>query len=179
LSRNVRSIKFSPSGAGTDDYYSAELVVDDLAVSYRFKIWRKAPKAVSVLVKENSKLLQLWKVGGTLDVKYYSMQSACPPEWQRTAVRCMTWNDQGRLKGHYLVGLEIIENGEGEGCFHSPFELTLALKIGEHLKVTTLLDPSIKSSPVAGFLPFRSFLLLTQNFPKPLIKTSSPFSRFF
>jgi hypothetical protein len=52
-----------------------------------------------------------------------------------------------------------------------------SLRIGEHLKVTTLLDPSIKSSPVAGFLPFRALFCLMQNFPKPLISTSSPLSR--
>jgi hypothetical protein len=98
------------SGVGTADYYSAEFAVDGLTVSYRFKIWKQASKAVSVLVKENSDLLQLLKVGDTLKVKYYSIQSAYPSEWQRTSVRHITWNNQGRLKGHYLVGLEMIEN---------------------------------------------------------------------
>lgn len=97
-------------GVGTDDYYSAEFVVDGLEVSYQFKIWEKAPRAVSVLVKENSDILQQLKVGDTLDVKYYSMTSAYPSEWQRTAVRHITLNDEGRLKGHYLVGLEILGN---------------------------------------------------------------------
>jgi hypothetical protein len=101
---------FDGSGTGTDDYYSAEFVVDGLDVSYQFKIWEKAPKAVSVLVKETSNILQLLKVGDTLNVKYYSMRSAYPSESQRTAVRYITLNDQGRLRGHYLVGLEIIEN---------------------------------------------------------------------
>jgi hypothetical protein len=72
--------KISCSGVGTDDYYSAEFVVDGLEVSYQFKIWEKAPKAVSVLVKGNSDLLQLLKVGDTLNVKYYSITSAYPSE---------------------------------------------------------------------------------------------------
>jgi len=101
---------FNCSGVGTDDYYSAEFEVDGLDVSYQFKIWEKAPKAMSVLVKENSSILQLLKVGALLKVKYYSNKSAYPSEWQKTAVRHITWNDQGRLRGHYLVGLEIIEN---------------------------------------------------------------------
>lgn len=71
--------KSSCSGVGTDDYYSAEFAVDGLEVSYQFKIWGKAPRAVSVLVKENSNILQLLKVGDTLNVKYYSMTSAYPP----------------------------------------------------------------------------------------------------
>jgi len=72
--------KISWTGVGTDDYYSAEFVVDDLKVSYQFKIWEKAPKAVSVLVKGNLDLLQLLKVGDTLNVKYYSITSAYPSE---------------------------------------------------------------------------------------------------
>ena len=104
--------KSNCSGMGTDDYYSAEFVLDGLEVPYQFKVWEKAPRAVSVLVKENSDILQQLKVGDTLNVKYYSMTSAYPCEWQRTAVRHITLNDRGRLKGHYLVGLEIIEDAK-------------------------------------------------------------------
>lgn len=57
-----------------------------------------------------------------------------------------------------------------------PFPFSLCLSGREHLKVTTLLASSIISSPVEGFLPLRSFLSFTQNFPKPLIRTSSPFA---
>jgi hypothetical protein len=58
--------------------------------------------------RENSGILQLLKVGDRLDVKYYSSRSAYASEWQKTAVRHITWKDQGRLSGHYLVGLEMI-----------------------------------------------------------------------
>jgi len=97
------------SGAGANDYYSAEFVLDGLDLSYQFKIWEKQPKAVSVLVKENSDIMQVLKVGDTLKVKYYSIKSAYPSDCQKTAIRHITRNDQGRLKGHYLVGLEILE----------------------------------------------------------------------
>ena len=92
----------------TDDYYSAEFVLDGLDFSYQFRIWEKAPKAVSVLVKENSDILHLLKVGDTLNVKYYSIKSAYPFDCQKTAISHITRNDRGRLKGHYVVGLEIL-----------------------------------------------------------------------
>jgi hypothetical protein len=57
--------------------------------------------------------------------------------------------------------------------------LTLSLNFPEQLNVTTFLASSIKSSPVAGFLPFRSFFSLTQNLPKLEIRTSSPDARVF
>lgn len=58
----------------------------------------------------------------------------------------------------------------------SPFPFSFCFNGREHLKVTTLLASSIISSPVNGFLPLRSFLPFTQNFPKPLIRMSSPFA---
>ena len=66
---------------------------------------------------------------------------------------------------------------EAELAVPYPRPFIFCLKTPEHLKVTTLLDPSIKSSPVCGFLPLRSLLSFTQNFPNPLINTSSPFAR--
>ena len=56
--------------------------------------------------------------------------------------------------------------------FHFPF--TLSRNWPEHLNVTTHLGFNIRSSPVAGFRPFRSFLSFTQNLPKPETKRSSP-----
>ena len=55
--------------------------------------------------------------------------------------------------------------------------LILSLNCPEHLNVTTRLGASIILSPVAGFLPRLSRFSLTQNFPKPLIRTSSPDTR--
>jgi hypothetical protein len=59
--------------------------------------------------------------------------------------------------------------------YRSPF--TLSRNIPEHLKVTTFLGFIIIFSPVAGFRPLRSRLSLTQNFPNPEIRTSSPDAR--
>ena len=58
-----------------------------------------------------------------------------------------------------------------------PPVLILSFKTEETLKVTTFLSCNMRSSPVAGFLPLRLFLLFTQNFPNPEISTSSPLSR--
>jgi hypothetical protein len=58
------------------------------------------------------------------------------------------------------------------GRENQPF--TLSLNLPEHLNVTTFLGSSIKSSPVAGFLPFRSHFSFKQNLPKLEIRTSSP-----
>ena len=68
-----------------------------------------APESINVLVNKDSSVLPLLKVGDTLDSKYYSSDSAYPSKNMRTVIRHITKNTNGRLKGHYLVGLKIIE----------------------------------------------------------------------
>jgi len=91
------------------EFYSAEFSIDGLDVPYQFKIWNFASASMCVLVKENSELLPRLRVGDTLLVKYYSNDSSHLCDCQKTAIRHITKSDQGRLKGHYLVGLEILE----------------------------------------------------------------------
>jgi hypothetical protein len=91
-----------------DEYYSAEFSVNGVDVRYQFKIWNIKSMPMCVLIKENSNLLPQLKVGTTLSVKYYATDSSNPPECLQTAIRNITRNDEGRFKGHYLVGLEIL-----------------------------------------------------------------------
>ncbi len=59
------------------------------------------------------------------------------------------------------------------------FPFIFFLRADEHLKATTLRDPNILWSPVAGLRPLRSRLSFTQNLPNPLIRTFSPLSSLF
>ena len=91
-----------------DHYYSAEFLVEGVEVLYQFKVWDAVSSSLNVLVNERSQILPRLKVGDTLDVKYYSNDSKYPSSYQKTAIRHITKNDEGRLKGHFLVGLEIL-----------------------------------------------------------------------
>jgi hypothetical protein len=93
-----------------DRYCSAEFLVEGLAAVYHFRIWDMAAPSLSVLVNEKSGILTRLKVGDTLNVKYYSNDWVYPPDFKWTAIRHITRNDQGRLKGNFLVGLEILES---------------------------------------------------------------------
>lgn len=88
-------------------YHSAEFIFEGRELHYQFRIWDTASSSMCVLVKENSEVLPLLRVGDTLKVKYYSSNSQCPSETLKTIIRHVTRNDQGRFKGHYLIGLEI------------------------------------------------------------------------
>jgi hypothetical protein len=47
-----------------------------------------------------------------LRMKYYSSNSGCHAEYLNTQIKDITKNDQGRFKGHCLVGLQILEDQE-------------------------------------------------------------------
>ncbi len=102
--------KFSEPKKRVDEYYSVEFAIEGLESAYQFKIWNKTSTRMSILVKENSDVLPQLKVGDTLNMRYYSDNLIHPSQCLETAIRRITRNDQGRLKGHYLVGLELLQN---------------------------------------------------------------------
>ena len=112
--RRLMEIKTVPEGTRqgkrpSRQYCSAEFLIDGLELPYQFRIQDISAPCLYVLVKENSDIAPRLKVGETLNVKYYSPSSSPTKGYQKTAVRHITKNDRGRLKGHYLVGLEILE----------------------------------------------------------------------
>ena len=98
---------------GESRYYSVEFSVNGGA-SYQFKIWEMPSMSMCVLVREDSAILPQLEVGHTLKMKYYSYDDICPTEYLATEIRHITKTEEGRFKGHYLVGLELLENNGKE-----------------------------------------------------------------
>ena len=97
-----------------DQYYSLKISIDGLDTAYQFKVWNKATKSMGFLVEEGSDILPGLKIGDTLNMKYYSTDLTYHSEYLETLVRHITKVDQGRVRGHYLVGLEISKSQEQE-----------------------------------------------------------------
>ncbi|MBN2059933.1 MAG: hypothetical protein JW882_05895 [Deltaproteobacteria bacterium] len=95
-------------GKELNKYHSVEFYIDGIDFPYQFRIWNTAFESISVLIKDDSGLLKLIKEGDILEMKYYSHESVYPSEKIPTVVRHVTRENQGRLKGYYLVGLEIL-----------------------------------------------------------------------
>jgi len=93
----------------TAKFYSAEVKIEGLNFAYQFKIWNIPSKPICFMIREDSEILQCLKAGDSLDVKYYSSNPVYSSEYHKTVIREITKEDQGRFKGHYLVGLEISE----------------------------------------------------------------------
>ena len=100
-----------------DRYHSVEFSINGTHCLYQFKIWYLGPESMCVLVKESSELLDRLREGDILRMKYYTMDSICPTKDLETRIARITKEDDGRFKGHNLVGLEILESG-GEKTTH-------------------------------------------------------------
>lgn len=76
--------------------------------SLQLKVWHKSTTYLSLLVEEDPSSLIESMEGETLILKYHSCDSSLPSERLRTTVRKIKRIEGGKLKGHYLVDLEIL-----------------------------------------------------------------------
>lgn len=93
-----------------EEFYSVEIPLDGLEFLHQFKIWNIDPETLFVVVKEESEILPCLRVGDTIRMKYYIMNPASPPKYLPTKIKHITKEDQGRFKGHVVIGLDILED---------------------------------------------------------------------
>lgn len=102
------------------DYYSVEFSVNGPKLLYQSKLWSSSTQAMFALVKENSDILNWIQAGDVLVMKYYSEDEVCPVKTFNTKIQYITRDENGRFKGHYLIGLTIMTD-EMEQCeVHHP-----------------------------------------------------------
>lgn len=89
--------------------YNVEISSGGFKVADKFRIWDKTKTSLSFLVNKHLDILPRLKVGDTLHMTYYPTDSFYPRVYLESAIRHITKYDQGQLKGHYLVGLKILE----------------------------------------------------------------------
>ena len=94
-----------------DKYYSVQFSVKDLGYYYQFKIWDVSSKGMCILIGEDSTVMGYLKVGDVINMQYYLSDSVGTTEEFKTEINHITKNDEGRFKGHYLVGLSILNSG--------------------------------------------------------------------
>lgn len=76
----------------------------------RFKVWHRSPTYLCLLAGENPSMLLEFREGKMLTVAYHDSGSDLPSEQLRTAVRKIKRKERGKLRGQYLVDLEILKS---------------------------------------------------------------------
>ena len=106
-SNNIPERRSETRGTETR-YYSVQFTTQGLDTFYQFKLWNISPKGLCILVKEESEVLRHIEVGDTIEMTYYLADSGGASEILKTQIKHITKNEDGRFKGHYLVGLSIL-----------------------------------------------------------------------
>jgi len=100
-----------------DQFYSVEFAMRYPKLLYQFKIWISSSKAMFILVKENSDLMAQLKKGEIFKTKYYTTDAQSPTVDLETQIKEITKDSDGRFKGHYRVGLDIL-TAQPQGLAH-------------------------------------------------------------
>jgi len=105
--------KRSESRKIVDDYYSVEFTVNRELPVHQFRVRDMSPWGLGILINETSAALRRLNVGDVLEMKYNRATPKGSAEHLRTEIRHITRLDQGPYKGHYLVGILILDRSGG------------------------------------------------------------------
>jgi hypothetical protein len=94
--------------ASATQYYSVEFSVEGSYFAYQFKLRNVRESSMGVLVREDSEIMGLLKVGAIIKMKYYPEDSFLPPELLDTEIRYIAEETEGRFAGYYMVGLSLL-----------------------------------------------------------------------
>ena len=92
-----------------EKYHSVEIAPEGLNSLYQFKVWDISQKGMCILVKEDSAVIAHIHVDDVVRMKYYQEDDLQSTVVLKTKIRHITKDEEGRFKGHYLVGLSILE----------------------------------------------------------------------
>ena len=76
---------------------------------YQFRVQDVSPTGAGILIKEDSKFLSLIEVGQIVESDFISPDGTDPNGNYRAEIRHITKPNKEKNKGHYLVGLSILE----------------------------------------------------------------------
>jgi len=89
-------------------YYSVQFTAEGLDAFYQFKLWNISPKGMCILVKDGSEVLNHLNVGQAIEMTYFIEDGQGASECLKTEIKHITKNEDGRFRGHFLIGLSII-----------------------------------------------------------------------
>ena len=90
-------------------YTSVEFHIQNMGAVYQSKIWEVPLKGPFFLVKEESSVLEHLRTGDEIKARYTQANRRKPGNYIKTKIRYILQEKTGRFKGHYLVGLALME----------------------------------------------------------------------
>jgi len=97
------------AGRALEEYYSIEIPVHELHTVYQFRIWEIEYMSLAILIRDCSEILNWIKAGDRLKMRFYSHNPGKPCEDLYSELIYIEKQRHGRLRGHYLAGIEVME----------------------------------------------------------------------
>ncbi len=91
-------------------YASVEFHLPNMGAVYQSKIWEIPLKGLFFLVKEGSSVLAHLRTGDEIKARYTPVNRRKPGDYIKTRIRYIVQEQTGRFRGHYLVGLSMMED---------------------------------------------------------------------
>jgi hypothetical protein len=110
FTRKSRDKMSGPTENG--EFESVEVTFEGIECSHQFRIWIGEPCSMFVLVKHSSEIRDRFKVGEVMKMKYYTNDSDCRTKMMNTKIQQIIKEEQGRFRGHYVVGLALAESAQ-------------------------------------------------------------------
>ena len=93
-----------------NNYHCVEIRPIKALPIYQFKLYpHLSLNGAYVLIKDNSEILKHIKSGEEVDMAYYPKKAHAPVEHFKTQILDITKKEQGPIKGHFQVGLSIVD----------------------------------------------------------------------
>lgn len=88
-------------------FHGAEIKLTGVPL-YQFKLKDISDNGASILIKENSAMINHLEVGQHLQIKFHANSHPDLDGYFESKIAHITKNEEGRYKGHYLVGVQIL-----------------------------------------------------------------------
>ena len=92
-----------------DLYYSVQFALSASGPIFQFKLRDITSHGLCILVRKDSVVLEKVRVSDTINMEFSPPQGTGRPKKLKTQIKHITDQEQNGLKGHFLVGLSILE----------------------------------------------------------------------
>jgi len=90
-------------------YHSVQISKPEIVLAYHFRIRNISKKGMCILVRQDSKIMEYLHVGDIMEMQFYPLKKSDPIENSKVEIKHISKDDNGRFRGHYLVGLNKLE----------------------------------------------------------------------
>lgn len=92
-----------------DPFHSVQFAIEKKVPIYQFKLRDFSPSGLCILVRDDSAVLKYLEVGMVLQMDYATPELPGKLTRITTQIKHITKDREARYKGHFMVGLAIVE----------------------------------------------------------------------